>query len=100
MSTILGEKDVEETKLVVFDFSSELESGETISTFTRSVVVLQGVDSSPDSVFSGAAVISGHEVLQRVTAGVEGVQYHFRGRAVGNTGLAHVVSGDMRVVRL
>ena len=99
MSTILGEKDYQETKVLIFDFSAEMEEGETIASLTREVDVLQGADPLPDQVFSGDPTIAGQVAYQRMSGGVVGTQYHFRGRAVGNAGLAHVVSGTVRVVR-
>lgn len=95
-----GAKDVDEIKLLRFGFENELEAGETIATFTVDVEVDQGVDASASAVKSGPAAQSGVEVIQRVTGGIDGVVYKFRARAVGNSGLAHVVAGRMRVVRL
>lgn len=100
MSTNFGPKDFEETKLLVFPFAGELEAGATIATFAVDLSVLQGADPAAQAVKSGAATQSGTDVLQIVTGGVPGVVYHLRARAVDNTGLVHVVSGDLRIVTL
>jgi hypothetical protein len=72
--------DIEEIKVAVFDFDTELEAGETI-----------GTDASPELVLVGAAQVSGRQVLQRIQGRVEGATYKLRARAVGNGGLHHVI---------
>lgn len=64
-----------ETELVVFDFTSKMVVGTTISTKTTTCSVYSGTDSSPSSVINGAATSSGQKVTQSVTGGVLGVVY-------------------------
>lgn len=64
-----------ETKTYTFDFSSQLDSGVTISTQVVTASVYSGTDASPSDVISGAASASGAVVSQKITAGVEGVIY-------------------------
>lgn len=64
-----------ETKNVTFDFTSDLASGETISTKAVAAAVYSGTDASPSSIISGAASSSGAVVTQTVTGGVTGVLY-------------------------
>lgn len=64
-----------ETLLLTFNFGSALSAGETISVATAAAVVYSGTDASPSAILSGSASISGQEVTQLVTAGVEGTIY-------------------------
>ena len=59
----------------VFDFSSLLAVGETISTQAVTAAVYSGTDASPSSIVSGSATASGAQVTQAITAGVTGVIY-------------------------
>tara|TARA_R110000868_G_scaffold72639_4_gene211411 strand:+ start:71 stop:382 length:312 start_codon:yes stop_codon:yes gene_type:complete len=60
---------------LVFDFTSRLASGETISTATTTATLFSGTDSAPSSLIFGAAAISGQTVSQLVVGGVLGVTY-------------------------
>lgn len=64
-----------ETKTITFDFTSDLASGETISTKTCVATVYSGTDASPSSLINGAASNSGAIVSQSITAGTAGVIY-------------------------
>lgn len=75
MRQILEPKLVGETKNVVFDFTSMLAVGETISTQSVAATVYSGTDASPSSVVSGPASKSGARVTQAITGGVLGVTY-------------------------
>ena len=59
----------------VFDFTSDLAVGETISTQTVAASVYSGTDASPSALLSGSATSSGAKVSQKVTAGTVGVMY-------------------------
>lgn len=63
------------TITTTFDFTSQLASGETISTQAVTAVVYSGTDASPSSLISGSATASGAIVSQKVTAGTVGVTY-------------------------
>lgn len=58
-----------------FDFTSDLASGETISSATVAAIVTSGSDVDPDAILSGAASIAGAVVSQKITAGSPGVIY-------------------------
>lgn len=73
--TVLNGKLVGETRTEVFDFTSRLALGETLSTASTAATVYSGTDASPSAVISGSASISGGQVSQKVTAGTEGVTY-------------------------
>ena len=64
-----------ETRTESFDFTSRLAASETISTASVAATVYSGTDASPSSIISGAASISGAQVTQKLTGGVEGVTY-------------------------
>jgi hypothetical protein len=83
--------DIEEIKVAVFDFDTELEAGETIATVDVTSTTASGTDASPELVLVGAAQVSGRQVLQRIQGRVEGATYKLRARAVGNGGLHHVI---------
>ena len=73
--TILTPKLQGETKTYSFDFTSQLASGETISTQVVTATVYSGTDASPSSIISGSATASGAVVSQKITAGTVGVIY-------------------------
>jgi hypothetical protein len=98
--TTIGPKDIAETKVVEFPFLDELGAGETIASVITSATVTSGVDANPSSILSGASVISGTSVLQRVTGGIAGVTYHLRAVVTANTGTVHVVASDLKVITL
>lgn len=69
-------KDPEEAFACAFDFALELIEGETLTgTPSITVAVVDGADASPASLKSGAPVIEGGRVLQRLVGGVAGVTY-------------------------
>jgi hypothetical protein len=63
-----------ETRNIVFDFTSELASAETISGVAITLSVYSGTDLTP-AVLSGNPTISGPRVTQKVQAGIVGVTY-------------------------
>ena len=71
----LENKTSGETRIETFDFTSALSASETISTASVAATVYSGTDTSPSSVVSGTATISGQTVTQKVTGGVLGVVY-------------------------
>jgi hypothetical protein len=84
--------DTQEAKVAVFDFDLELEASETINTATVVSTTASGIDSNPELVLIGPAQVVGRQVLQRIGGRVDGCTYKLRARAVGNGGLAHVIS--------
>lgn len=60
---------------LTFDFSAELGSA-TISSAACVATTVAGTDASPSSVISGAAQISGGDVLQLVKQGLVGCDYN------------------------
>ena len=71
-------KDPAESLVAGFDFTAELDTGETIASALCSIAVLSGVDPSAASVLFGSPTIAGGVVLQPFHAGVNGVTYTLR----------------------
>ena len=57
-----------ETQTLKVDFGDEMAVGETISTQSVAATVFSGTDSSPSSIISGSASVSGTEVSQKIAA--------------------------------
>lgn len=72
---VFDAKQAGSTEPRIFDFTSKLAVGETISTATVTAAVYSGVDASPSAIISGSASISGAQVTQKLTAGTAGVIY-------------------------
>lgn len=87
-----------ETKLLTFDFSSDLGAGETLSSAVASCVVWSGTDSAPSSMISGALAISGGLITQLFTGGVAGVIYIISMLATTSLGQVIPKTGYLAVV--
>ena len=100
MNTLLPVKDPGETVVVVFDFSKEAASL-TIggSPGTSEVYWTTTADPNPSAVLSGAAVVSGTSVLQRVAGGVNFTDYALRCTATNQNGDVLVVAAILPVRR-
>ena len=72
-------KTTNESYPIAFGFENilnDLAPGETITGVpTVTATVLNGTDANPQAIVSGAASVSGTDVLQRILAGVLGVTY-------------------------
>ncbi len=75
MRITLDAKQVSETVNEVFDFTSQIAVGETLSTAVVTATTYSGTDASPSAIVSGSASISGAQVTQAITAGTLGVVY-------------------------
>lgn len=71
-------KDPGETITYAMDFVNVLATGETISSASVGISVYRGTDASSASVLSGASSISGSQIRQVCTLGVDGVIYRLR----------------------
>lgn len=87
-----------DTKTYQFDFSSQLTSGETISTQSVAATVYSGTDSSPSSIISGSASASGAVVSQKITAGTVGVIYELACTITTSLGQTLVLTGYLAVI--
>jgi hypothetical protein len=89
---ILKDKANGETIKEVFDFTSRLAVGETISTATVTAAVYSGTDPTPTLV-SGAATIQGAQVTQLLAGGVAGTTYLLTCFAVTSSGQTLALQG-------
>lgn len=96
----LDVKIASEVRKEVFDFTSRLAVGETISSASTTCVVYSGTDASPSAVISGAAAISGAQVTQMITGGTSGVTYLLTCSAVTSTSQTLKLEGFLVVVPL
>jgi hypothetical protein len=87
-----------ETITTTFDFTSRLAASETISTATVTASVYSGTDSSPSSIVSGSATISGQKVTQKITAGTLGVVYKLICTITTSTSQTLILSAFLAVV--
>jgi hypothetical protein len=67
-------KAPEETRTVTFDFSAYVGVGVLMSPVVT-IVTKHGTDPTPSAMLRGAPVVSGQQVLQSVTGGVDKVDY-------------------------
>ena len=86
-----------ETKPLSFDFSQVLVSGETLSTATCSVLVLDGTDSNPSNILASGFTIIGSKIYIQVQAGVAGVTYRLVATVTTSAGSTIVAIGDLPV---
>lgn len=76
-----------------FDFTSQLATGETISTAVCTATVYSGTDASPSSIISGSAAISTPIISQKLTAGILGVCYLILCAITTSAGQTLILSG-------
>jgi hypothetical protein len=81
MRTLWPAKDPAETLVATFDYSLDLDAGETIATAATTCTLLAGTDSNPSAVLSGSPTIDAGMVLQPFTGGVDGAVYTLRCQA-------------------
>jgi len=72
---LLSPKDSSEVINQIFDFSSLVANGVTIISAATTSVVYRGVDPSPSSMIYFLNTISGYQVTQRISGGLDGVTY-------------------------
>ena len=92
-------KDPSASDVFALDFADDMATGETLSTATFAIAVLDGTDADVADMLSGAASVVGTEARQRIIAGVAGVTYDVRAvvtTSAGNTkvGCATLVVQD------
>ena len=96
---VLPSKRVGETILLSqFNFLSNLQISETISSATVTCTVYTGVDSSPSAVISGSASIATPVVSQLVTGGVLGVIYEILCTVVTSLGQTLPLVGYLAII--
>ncbi|SEO63963.1 hypothetical protein [Nitrosovibrio sp. Nv6] len=91
---MFASKDPEENITLTFDFSALAAS---IANPEITIEVVSGTDADAQAMLSGAAQVDGNKVLQRVTGGVDGVDYHLR--CTGESGADKLVIPETLRVR-
>ena len=99
MSTTWPAKDPAEKLVCTFDFSPELDAGETLDAATTSVTLLAGSDGNPSALLDGAVQITGGAVLQSFSGGVDGATYLFRCLATLSSGRVLALAATLPVPR-
>ena len=97
MAESFSYKITTESELFTFDFSQVLSPSETISTATSAVIVMNGVDPTPNDIIVGSAVISGQTASQRIANGVNDVTYRLSMTVTTSQGNTYVVIGDLNI---
>lgn len=97
MADVFSYKLVAENKLLSFDFAEVLTTGETISTASCTVIVIDGTDAGSASLLSGSPTISGSKTYQRVQGGVSEVTYRLIMTITTSLGNTLVSLGDLPV---
>ena len=90
-------KITNESELFSFDFSQVLQTNENIISATCVVILMNGIDPTPQAILSGSTVISTPKVSQRVIAGLNEVTYRLEMTAVTNQGNTYTAVGDITV---
>lgn len=91
-----SDKDPSESIVVTFDFSALVTA---ISTAAVAIEVTEGNDASASAMLSGAALVSGTKVLQRVNSGVDGCVYNLRCTVTTSDGSTYVLANTLPVTR-
>jgi len=97
MAESFSYKFTTENKPLSFDFSQVLTTGETLSTASCSVIVIDGVDANPSNILSGGASIIGSKIYQQVQYGTAGVTYRLVATVTTSDGNTLVALGDLPV---
>ena len=98
MRTLWPAKDPAEKLVATFDYSEDLDVGETIASATLTCTLLSGTDADPAAVLYGSATIDAGTVLQPITGGVDGAVYTLRCQAtLTPTGRVLVLAASLPV---
>ena len=84
---------------VGFEFASLLAAGETLSSGTVTSVLYSGTDASPSAVISGAASISGTQLVQLLIGGVTGNIYNLTASATTSAGKTLNIQGLLTITQ-
>jgi hypothetical protein len=87
----LPSKNPTEVVTISFMFGSEIATGDSISGCSVTATTFNGVDSNPSAILYGVPNLSlAPTVMQRITGGLTGCQYHLKA-------VATLVSGGVLV---
>lgn len=93
-----SEKKVGETVTLGFDLVRLLNVGETVQAASFSVTVLRGVDADAAAMVSGAAIVSGSKVRQKIAGGVAGNYYEVAASATTSAGNTYIERATLEVI--
>lgn len=82
----------------IFDFTSGLAIGETITSASTAATTYSGTDPAASTLISGASSISGGKVTQTITGGVVGTTYWLKCSCITSLG-NYLESGGFLVVK-
>ena len=97
MAESFSYKITTESELFTFDFTQVLSPSETISTATCTVIVMNGVDPTPNNIIVGAAVINNQTASQRIANGLNEVTYRLVMTITTSQGNTYVGVGDLNI---
>jgi hypothetical protein len=97
MAESFSYKITTESELFTFDFTQVLSPSETISTATCTVVVMNGIDPTPNNIIVGAAVINNQTASQRIANGLNEVTYRLVMTITTSQGNTYVGIGDLNI---
>lgn len=91
-------KFVAEDIFLDFDFISDLDTGETISSSTVTASTFSGDDATPENIISGADTVSGDIVTQKIIDGTAGVIYLITCTIGTSAGATKIMQGYLAVI--
>jgi len=86
------------TQTILFDFLSQLQTGETVSSAATTATVWSGNDSTPSAVISSVSITAPSQVYQKVTGGVEGTIYLLTCQAQTSLGNSPIIQTYLAIV--
>ena len=98
MSSAFSYKVTTENEQFTFDFSTVMASSETISSAVCTVEVVSGTDPTPSTIKVGSPVISGQQVAQRISGGLDGVIYRLEMSATTSLTNVYTIIADLPVL--
>jgi len=98
MSASFSYKITTENEQFTFNFSTVMSTGETISLATSTVEVVSGTDASPTAILVGSPVISGQQVAQRISGGLDGVIYRIEITSTTSATNVYTIVADLPVL--
>tara|TARA_R110000868_G_scaffold40733_1_gene140278 strand:- start:1642 stop:1953 length:312 start_codon:yes stop_codon:yes gene_type:complete len=98
MSGSFSYKITTENEQFTFDYSPVLGTTETILSATCTVEVKEGTDPTPSAILVGSPSISGSQVAQRISGGLDGVIYRLQMTATTSATNVYTIVGDLPVL--
>lgn len=95
---VFPSKLVSEKIELLFDFTDELDWGETLHSWSCSVEVVSGDDDSPRDLLSGQATAAGLKVKQKFYKGISGVIYNLICDVTDSSGAQYRKVGKLAVL--